>query len=185
MPGLTTMRLISMIIGLLAAIGPLCGSTLEQLSLDEMIDKSTEIVRGRILSSRTAMRGPVIYTYAEVQVIERWKGPSADRVEVALPGGAYRRLQQSFSGTPSLRQDTEYVLFLWTGKNGVTQVIGLSQGVFNVRTNQQGELVVERGASQEVMLDSANGKPVQDQAVSMRLADLQGRVQRVLVSGSR
>ena len=178
------MRLLSLIVSLLFALSPLQAVTLERLTLDEMIEKSTEIVRGRVLSSRTAMRGPVIYSYAHVQVAECWKGPCADRVEVAVPGGAYGQLRQTFSGAPSLKQDTEYVLFLWTGKSGRTQVIGLSQGVFNVNQNEEGEMVVERAPSQEVMLDPKTGAQVRDEVVSMRLGDLRERVERTL-AGAR
>ena len=174
------MRFVTLIVGLLVGLLPLHAATLERLTLDGMIDKSTEIIRGRVLSSRTAMRGPVIYTFATVQVVERWKGPRAGRVEVAVPGGAHGGLHQSFSGAPSLARDTEYVLFLWTGNSGITHVIGLSQGVFNLKKNQEGEVVVERAASREVMLDAKTGRQVQDEAMSMRIEDLRGRVERAL-----
>ncbi len=48
----------------------------------------------------------------------------------------------------------DYVFFLWTSKSGLTQVIGLSQGLFNVTTNAQGQVTVSRGAPSTTMLDS-------------------------------
>ncbi len=67
-------------------------ATLERLGMDEMIEKSTAIVRGRVTGQRAAFRGPVIYTHFSVQVLERWKGVESAQVEVAVPGGAARGL---------------------------------------------------------------------------------------------
>jgi hypothetical protein len=171
-------------LGLLAAWSPLKSSTVVRLSLDEMIVKSTEIVRGRIVSSRTSMRGPVVYTTVQVEVEERWKGSRADLVDVAIPGGQYGAILQTFSGTPQLESDTDYVLFLWTGSSGMTQVIGLSQGVLEVKRTDAGELVVERSASEAVMMDAA-GNQVKDQSVSMPLQELRGRIERMMVVRGR
>lgn len=183
--GVAGMRLLNLFITrfliLFLALVPLHAATLERLSLDEMIQKSTEIVRGRMVSSRTALRGPVVYTFVQVQVVDRWKGPAAERVEVAIPGGAYGRLQQSFSGAPALEPGVDYLLFLWTGRSGITHVIGLSQGVFQVRAAADGALVVERAASREVVLDGRTGLPVQDVAISMPLEELRNQVRRVLL----
>lgn len=179
------MRLLTLIIGLLFALSPLQAVTLERLTLDEMIEKSTEIVRGRVLSSRTAMRGPVVYSYVHVQVVECWKGPCADGVEVAVPGGVYGQYRQTISGAPSLKQDTEYVLFLWTGSSGLTQIIGLSQGVFNLNQNEEGEMLVERAPSQGVMLDANTGNQVRDEIVKMHLGELRERVGQTLAGAKR
>lgn len=168
-------RQLALIVGLVAIVSPLTASTLLRLTLDEMVDKSTQIVRGRVVGSRTAMRGPVVYTLARIEVAERWKGSGASQVEVAIPGGAHGRVNQTFSGAPQFAPDGDYVLFLWTGKSGVTQVIGLSQGVFKVKTNAEGLQVVERPASQAMVLD-ASGKPVADKAVSYLLDELRRRV---------
>lgn len=177
------MRLIPLIVGLLATLVPSSASTLVRLSLDEMIVKSTEIVRGRIADNRSVARGPVVYTIVQVDVVERWKGSRANRVEVAIPGGQLGEVHQTFSGTPTLKSDKDYILFLWTGTNGVTQVIGLSQGVLTVSIGADGQQTVTRPVSDAVMLDAA-GSHVEDEAISMPLSELRGRVER-LVMGER
>ena len=83
------------------------------------------------------------------------------------------------SGAPQLQPGGDYLLFLWTGRSGITQVIGLSQGLFGVGLNSQGEWMASRRAAGEAMLD-ANGRPVRDEAVSMKLSDLRERVERAL-----
>jgi hypothetical protein len=70
-------------------------------------------------------------------------------------------------------------LFLWTGKSGLTQVIGLSQGLFSVLTNAAHQPVIVRAASTERML-GASGQPVTDSDIQMLLSDLRSRIQTVL-----
>jgi hypothetical protein len=61
-------------------------ATLERLSLDDMITKSTAIVRGKITGSWAAATGPVIYTHYTIQVSERFKGTGNGSVEIVVPG---------------------------------------------------------------------------------------------------
>lgn len=173
------MRLLTTFVLVVAGWLPSSAATLEKLSLEQMIEKSTAIVRGRIAGSSTMKRGPVIYTLSRVQVQESWKGAETPTVEVAVPGGAYGDLRQHFSGAPSFPIGQEFVLFLWSGRSGLTQVIGLSQGVFGVRVNEKGEAVAERAATQEVILDPAHGYPIKDEAISLPLSELRRRVQSV------
>lgn len=168
-----------------ALAAPLAGATLEKLSLDEMVRKSTAIVRVRAEGSRTVQRGPLIYTLTRVAVIERWKGPEGSTLEVATPGGAFGGVRQEFSGAPALERGAEYVLFLWTGNSGVTHVIGLSQGVFELRRDAGGKLVVHRPASAATMLDPGTGQPVQDHALTLALSELRSRVERIMAGGAK
>jgi hypothetical protein len=151
------------------------GATLERLTLDDMSSKATAVVRGKIVSSYTAMQGATIYTHYRVQVSEVWKGANQQTVDVMLPGGMMNGLRQSFAGVPQLNAGDEYVMFLWTGKSGNTQLLGLTQGLFAVTQNDAGETLASRGVSAELMLD-ANGKAVQDQAVKMTVKAMNSRV---------
>ncbi|HXG32147.1 MAG TPA: hypothetical protein VNJ11_02195 [Bryobacteraceae bacterium] len=151
-------------------------ATLERLSLDELIEKSTAVVRGRVYSPRAYVHGPVIYTRWTVQVMERWKGPEAQQLEVVVPGGVAMGLRQTFSGAPKLQEGGEYVLFLWTGRNGLTHVVGLSQGVFAVSKEEAGGEMAWRAASTAAMVDPKSGRVITDEAVRLRLADLRARV---------
>ena len=61
----------------------------------------------------------------------------------------------------------------------VTQVIGLSQGLFTMMKGPKGELLLVRSASGETMVDSA-GKVVEETPVSMRMREMVDRIQRRL-----
>mgnify|MGYP003350873895 CR=1 FL=1 len=119
------MRLLLTILAALATT--LNGTTLEKLTFDEMVAKSTQIVRGRVTLSNVQQHGPIFYSHYKMQVSEQYKGPAAKMIDVVLPGGTIGRSQQTFSGVPSFPADADVVLFLWTSKAGLTHIIGLSQ----------------------------------------------------------
>ncbi|MEN6304310.1 MAG: hypothetical protein ABFD96_16370 [Armatimonadia bacterium] len=158
--------------------GGATAATLEQLSFDEMVEKSTSIVHGRVIGTYTTAKGSLIYTHYRVQVSERWKGAPALEADLVVPGGVLGNVRQSFTGAPRLAQGSDYVLFLWTGKSGLTHIIGLTQGLFDVTTDAKGNTMAVRGTSGETMLDRATGKPVTEESLSFTLTDLRTRILR-------
>ena len=172
---------------LAAAVGCLTslpGSTLQRLSLSDMVTKSTMIVRGTVQpATSAAMRGSLIYTHYQLSVTSVFKGAAGATVDVAVPGGVLHGLRQMVAGAPTRTVGQDYVLFLWTSNSGLTQVIGLSQGLFNVSTNAQGQAIVSRGAATSPMLNSA-GQFVADTNLQMTLAQLVSAIQSALAGGS-
>jgi hypothetical protein len=154
---------------------PVQSATLERLTLEDMIAKSTAIVRGKAVSSQAAFSGRMIYTHYSIQVSESYKGNGSGTLDVAVPGGVANNLRQTFSGAPELQADQEYVLFLWTGPSGITQIIGLTQGLFSVAAGADRDPSVTRLASRELML-APGGQSVKDQTLVMRLSELRRRI---------
>lgn len=173
------MRKLIIAVSALACGAPFWATTLQQLTLDAMIQKSSVIVLGKAQPSYTAMRGTVIFTHYRIQVAEELKGVPAAQFDVAVPGGSFNGSTQNFSGSPAFADGQEHVFFLWTSRTGLTQVIGLSQGLFDVKTDNTGSLLVSRAASFSRMLDPA-GHEVADGSFSMRLMDFKSRVSNVL-----
>jgi hypothetical protein len=159
----------------LAAL-PLQCATLEQLSLPDMIVKSTAIVRAKVTGSYAAMSGPVIYTHYQLQVGERYKGAAQSTVDLAIPGGIANGIRQVWDGAPLLDSGAEYVFFLWTGKSGLTQVMGLTQGLFSMAQDGSKDPVVTRAASHDTMLEHNTGRAVQDQTLTMALSGLKAQI---------
>ena len=162
-------------------------TTLEYLSLSDMTAKSTAIVRGTVVSSYAAFTGPVIYTHYKIQVIESYKGALQSSVDVVFPGGVANGRRQSFSGVPQLQSGSQFVFFLWTGSSGLTQIVGLTQGLFSVARYDANASnpTVTRAASAELMLEPGSGKPVKDKTLVMRLSDLKARISAVITAGAR
>ncbi len=176
---LKSMRNSVIALAILAFGAPAWATTLQQLTLDVMIQKSTAIVRGKAVQTSSAMRGPVIFTHYRVLVTEQMKGAPAAQFDVAVPGGTVASLTQNYSGSPAFADGLEHVFFLWTSRTGLTQVIGLSQGLFDLKNDNTGNLVVSRAASSDRMLDPA-GHQITDGSFSMRLTDFKSRVSNVL-----
>jgi hypothetical protein len=143
-------------------------ATLERLSLDDMITRSTTIVRGKVAASWAS---------------EQFKGTPRNSVEVMLPGGTARGLSQSFSGSPVLKQGDEFVFFLWTSKGGITWITGLTQGLFALAPGDAAtDRTATRAASRELMLDQQTSRPVKDTALTMGLSELRSRIAATLAA---
>lgn len=167
----------SKLLGLIVVLWTSCSAaaaTLQQLSLDQMTQSATAIVRARVTGSSASFTGTTIYTHYNLQISETWKGVPG--TEVMLPGGVAGGYRQSFPGVPTLQTGSEYVLYLWkSATTGITHIVGLSQGILNVTQQADGSFQVGRRKIGETMLD-ASGHPVRDQAVRMQLPDLKARV---------
>jgi len=157
-------------------------ATLQQLSLDQMSQAATSIVRARVTGSAASFTGSTIYTHYSLQVTESWKGFTPK--EVLVPGGVAGGKRQAFPGVPELKVGTEYVLFLWTSSaTGITHIVGLQQGLFDLHAQTDGSMLAVRPLIGEVILDS-KGRRVPDHAVSMPVSNLRTQVSHALLAGA-
>ena len=118
-------------LGLLCVL-PLTGATLERLSFDDLVEKSTEIVRGRVSSSSDAFRGQLIYTHYRIEILERWKGPQQTTVEVMVPGGTVGGCARPTRERHSLYAVRSTFCSYGRASSGTTHIIGFTQGMFQL-----------------------------------------------------
>ena len=150
--------------------------TLERLAFDDMIDQSTMVVRATVISSSGILQNGAIYTQYELAVTDKFKGGTR-ALKLFVPGGVAGGLRQLVPGAPTLVPGSEYLIFVWIGKSGRPQVIGLSQGLFNLHKDAvTGQWLAERPGVQEMMIDPKTGRPVTDETVRMKLTDIKARV---------
>ncbi len=148
-------------------------STVQLLSNDDLIARSTSIVRGKILSESGTLRRSTIYTNYRLQVLEVMKGAADAQIDVAVPGGVAQGIREIVSGAPKLQTGTEYVLFLWTSPSGLTQILGLSQGLFlSVQQTNGTMLAVRPGGSAATLVDIKTGKTSSDSGSQMSVGDI-------------
>jgi hypothetical protein len=159
--------------------GIVSATTLAKLSLDDMIQRSSAIVRGQVLSTAAIQQGPVIFTTYQFKVSEQLKGSLNGVVTVVVWGGQLNGVRQSFPGAPKLDVGGQYAIFVWTSPSGLNHIIGLSQGLFNLTADAQGNLILTRGPIQAELVD-ASGKPVNSTSVRLTWQDLGERVRRTL-----
>ena len=164
-------------LSILCALGAIFApaTTLELLGVDGLIDKSTQVVRGKVSNCAGAYRGAMIYTHCTVTIIETLKGAPASQARFAVPGGKVGNIRQSIAGSPEFQAGPEYVLFLWTSPNGFTQILGLSQGKFEVRGASAAQTASREAIGDVTMLDGM-GQEVQDSGIRMTLTSLRQRM---------
>lgn len=162
-------------VALISFCQALSASTIFKLSLDELVDKSTLIVRGRIGGCEGVLRGATVYTECAVSVSETLKGRPGAALTVSIPGGVAGKVRQTVAGAPRLERTQHYVLFIWTSPRGTHQIIGLSQGVFELRDASGGQMA-ERGPIEEATVVDGSGQEVADRGISIRMADLRARI---------
>ena len=137
----TVMRkliVLSLGLALLASI-PCPATTVEKLTLDDLVQKSGRIIVGKCISreSRWNDRNTLILTTARFAVSEPIKGSSDTFVEVVTVGGTIDGITQTVSGMPVFEPEEQVLLFLEPSKNGQWQPLGLSQGKFRILRNRQ------------------------------------------------
>jgi len=150
---------------------PVWGATLELLSLNDLISKSTTIVQAQVTGSSASYSGTVIYTHYKIDVLAQWKGSSQSTMDVMVPGGAAKGVRQTYPGVPQLVTGQQYVLFLWAARQGATYTLGLTQGVFNL-LGAPGDLTAVQMPTTETVLAPGTGKVVNSQPISMPLPQL-------------
>jgi hypothetical protein len=168
---------------LLSGLAVLHAATLERLTIEQMAQQATSVVRGKVGEARAARFGALVYTLHRFEAQEQWKGAPIAGLEVAVPGGTYQDVTYSFGGTPELEAGEEYLLFLWTGPSGRTQIVGLSQGVFRVLRRADG-VVVTRTEAEDSQFAGEDGAD-RSQALETTLEQLAAQVRAALESSPR
>jgi hypothetical protein len=166
---------IAALLGVLALAVHAPATTIERLTVDEMIAKSTLIVRGKSAVGEGVRRGGIIYTEYVFRVEETIKGSAPATLRLTVPGGTVRGASQMFAGTPRLEPGQDYVVFVWTSRGGVHHIIGLSQGLFDAKVNSAGEWVLRRGPASAHVVDQ-QGKEIADQALELNWSEVKRRV---------
>jgi len=158
------------------------GATLEQMSLEDLAQQSTAVVRGRAGAARTERIGPLIYTFTAFRVDETLKGEPVRHVEIALPGGTIGDLSQRFGGVPRLEPGRDYLIFLWQGPSGRTQITGLTQGLFDIEQQPDGP-VASRKPSSDVLIAPGVDGPVKNELLRLPLPEMMRRIRTSLSGG--
>lgn len=157
-------------------LAPVWGATLELLSVNDLIAKSTAIVQGQVTASSTVLKGAVIYTDYKISVTQQWKGAGKGTMDVLVPGGIANGTRQTFPGAPQLGPGRQYLLFLWTSSKGATTTLGFTQGVFSLATDSSGNTIASQMPTTETMLAPGTGQVVNSQPISMPLAQLVSQI---------
>ncbi len=146
-------------------------TTVERLSLDDMVKKAQSIVHGRVRSARPhwSPDGKLILTTYTIDVDETLKGHAGKSIELTTIGGKIGDLTVFAAGVPSFAVGEESVVFI--EKTGtVDSVVGLNQGKFSVKDGE-----VANSVTDLAFPDGRPGTPLR-----MRLQDFKRQIENRL-----
>src|ERR1700691_1408481 len=105
------MRIVAIFVFVACAGIPAPATILQQLTLDEMVQKSTSIIRARVAGSSDVVRGGDVCTIYKIETLETLKSGRVAR-EVAVPGGVAGGMRQVVAGGSNLGTRRGEGLFL-------------------------------------------------------------------------
>jgi hypothetical protein len=111
-------------------------TTLVRMSLDQLAEASTEIIRGHVVS-QTTLWNPArtrIYTYTTFALEQTYKGNPPSLVVVQQPGGTIGKVHVFVAGTIQFPPQAGYVLFLERSPADPSKFlpVGMMQGAYRI-----------------------------------------------------
>ncbi len=107
-------------------------TTLARLSLDDLARAATLIVRARCVATSSRWESGTVWTFAEFDVSETFKGSAPERVTVRLPGGQAKGFTVHVEGAPRFTAGEEGVLFLEKTRMSDYAITAWTEGTFRL-----------------------------------------------------
>jgi len=125
------------------------GTSLKNMSVEEMTRVSPLIVRARCVANFTGLDSGEIWTFTKFRVLETWRGSPPPVITVRLLGGTVGNVTSTVSGVPRFNAGEDVVLFLGSTARGDYSVVSWAQGTFRIRhdTRQAAETVSQDTAA--------------------------------------
>ena len=154
----------------LLSLAPLANATIiVPMSIEEMVVEAAAIVQGKVLARQSAWDAQHrrIYTFTEIQVVDRMFGQMPERIVVRTLGGAVGEVGMRVSGTPEFADGEDVVLFLRADplERQHFQVIGMSQGKYRLQPGANGQLFAVPSTAGLAFVRPNNGTLKVDEAM--------------------
>jgi hypothetical protein len=116
---------------------PMRATTLERMSLGQLAQAASTVVRARCASTSARWENGAIWTFSEFDIVERFKGKAPARVSVRLPGGRVGHISTQVEDAPAFRPGDDAVLFLEAAADGSYGVTAWAEGTFRIRKDSE------------------------------------------------
>jgi hypothetical protein len=138
---------------LILRAAPASSTTLVRMSLDQLAEASTEIVRARVVSQQTAWnpQHTRIYTYTTFALDQTYKGDPPSFPVIQQPGGTVGKTRVFVAGTVQFHTQTGYLLFLERSSADPSKFlpVGMVQGAYRIyrdEKTQEEKLILPLGS---------------------------------------
>jgi len=123
-----------------AQVAPTDATTMVPLSLDQLVQASSSIIRGRPIAQQSSwnVERTEIVTFTTITVEQVLKGEAAGTMVVEQPGGQVGSYRVAVPGTVRFQPNTSYLLFLEPAPAEPEQtatrymVVGFLQGAYRI-----------------------------------------------------
>ncbi len=142
-------------LGAMAALALLLHTPVHALSVvsrsfDELVQRADLVLVGTVteVHSEFAADGldqNTIFSYVNFSDLQVVKGQvTAEPYVLRVPGGVMGRFAQDYPGIPAFQTGQRYLVFIRGNQHDFFPVVGISQGVYRILSNAQGQQVVVR-----------------------------------------
>jgi hypothetical protein len=162
------------VIGSILIAGSASATTLVRMSLEQLAEASTEIIRGHVVSQET-LWNPAhtrIHTYTTIALEQTFKGNPPSTLVVQQPGGTIGNVRVFVAGTIHFHSQAGYVLFLERSPTDPSKFlpVGMMQAAYRIYRDaktQEEELILPLGSLMRGAPASGAGSVIAGPAVSV------------------
>jgi hypothetical protein len=154
---------------------PASATTLVRMSLNQLAEASTEIIRGHVVSQETLWNPghTRIYTYTTLALDQTYKGNPPSLLVVQQPGGQIGNVHVFVAGTIQFHPQAGYVLFLERSPADPSKFlpVGMLQGAYRIYRDaktQEENLILPLGSLTRGAPASGAGSVIAGPAVPVR-----------------
>ncbi len=154
---------------------PAFATTLVRMSLDQLAEASTEIIRAHVLSQQTVWnpQHTRIYTYTTLALDQTYKGDPPSSPVIQQPGGTVGKTRLFVAGTVQFHPQTGYLLFLERSSADPSRflLVGMVQGAYRIyrdEKTQEEKLILPLGSLARGVPVSGPGSILAGPAVPVR-----------------
>jgi hypothetical protein len=174
----STARLFLLVLLFLGTVFVSKGTTFARLSISQMSQAASAIVRAQCVANTVVVVSGEIWTLTTFDVQETWRGAVPARITVCLLGGTSGNLTSHVAGIPRFRPSEQVILFLAPTKHflastngGDFSVVSWQQGTFRIhRDRGTGEELASQDTGAYFTFDPESRRFLADGAVRMPVA---------------
>jgi hypothetical protein len=129
------------LLALILRAAPASATTLVRMSLDQLAEASTEIIRAHVVSQQTVWnpQHTRIYTYTTLALDQTYKGDPPSFPVIQQPGGTVGKSRVFVAGTVQFHAQTGYLLFLERSSADPSRflLVGMVQGACRIYRDEK------------------------------------------------
>ena len=176
------------LICLTAAAVPAHGTVLMQMDADQLADKATLVVQGKVVLQQVLQEKGEIWTDTYLKPVETIKGTATEGklIVIRQPGGELSRMGMKVAGTARFKLNEQVLVFLRRLDQRRHVPVGMCMGKFSLRKDSRGVIWAHQHVDAGVARFDLRGKfSVQPHSAAhqslYRLSDLLARVRACLL----